>query len=199
MSDYRFRLPVGAELLLASASPRRRELLGQMGLSFTVHPCQTDESIPDGMHPQQAVVLLSTRKAQAALACHPQAIILASDTLVELDGEPLGKPQTKDEALGMLLRLSGKEHRVHTGVAVIYRGRLLAEGDTTRVFMRPFDEAEAAAYVATGEPMDKAGAYGIQGLGGRLVDHIEGAFDTVVGLPTRLVDRLLCDICEADE
>ena len=99
----------------------------------------------------------------------------------------------------MLLSLSGREHRVHTGVAVAYRGKIYADRDTTRVFFRPFDEREARAYVATGEPIDKAGAYGIQGLGGALVDRIEGNFDTVVGLPTALTDRLLCRAAEDTE
>ncbi|MBQ8350436.1 MAG: septum formation protein Maf [Clostridia bacterium] len=196
MSDYRFHLLQGASLILASASPRRRELLSAMGLTFSVCPCDVDESVPQGMHPAEAVVLLARRKAEAVAALHPDAIILASDTLVEIDALPLGKPQDKGDAVRTLMRLSGNEHRVHSGVAVIYRGRALAEKDTTRVFMRPFDEEEARAYVQTGEPMDKAGAYGIQGLGGRLVDRIEGCYDTVVGLPTRLVDDMLCRLVE---
>ena len=196
MCSYQIRLPQGVALILASASPRRRELLAGMGLTFTVCPCDVDESVPPGMHPREAVVLLARRKAEAVAARHPEAVILASDTLVEIDALPLGKPQDEEEAVATLMRLSGCEHRVHTGVAVIYRGRVLAERDTTRVFMRPFDEGEARAYVQTGEPMDKAGAYGIQGLGGRLVDRIEGNYDTVVGLPTRLSDDLLCRLME---
>ena len=198
MCSYQFRLPQGVALILASASPRRRELLAGMGLTFIVCPCDVDESVPPGMHPREAVVLLARRKAEAVAARYPEAVILASDTLVEIDALPLGKPQDEEEAVATLMRLSGSEHRVHTGVAVIYRGRVLAERDTTRVFMRPFDEGEARAYVQTGEPMDKAGAYGIQGLGGRLVDRIEGNYDTVVGLPTRLSDDLLCRLMEED-
>ncbi len=199
MNSYRFQLPKGVSLILASASPRRRELLGGMGLTFSVCPCDVDETVPGGMHPRDAVVLLAKRKAEAVAALHPAAIILASDTLVEIDGLPLGKPVDEADAVATLLRLSGREHRVHTGVAVIYHSRVLAERDTTRVFMRPFDEGEARAYVATGEPMDKAGAYGIQGLGGRLVERTEGAYDTVVGLPTALVDELLCRLMETNE
>jgi septum formation protein len=192
MCSYQFRLPAGVALILASASPRRRELLAGMGLTFSVCPCDVDESVPPGMHPREAVVLLARRKAAAVAALHPEAIVLASDTLVEIDALPLGKPQDEEDAVRTLMRLSGNEHRVHTGVAVMHGGRCLADRDTTRVFMRPFDEDEARAYVQTGEPMDKAGAYGIQGLGGRLVDRIEGNYDTVVGLPTRLTDELLC-------
>jgi septum formation protein len=198
MCNYQFNLPAGVELILASASPRRRELLAGMGLAFTVCPCDVDESVPQGMHPADAVVLLARRKAEAVAARYPDAIVLASDTLVEIDALPLGKPQDAADAVATLMKLSGNEHRVHTGVAVMSRGRCLAEKDTTRVFMRPFDEDEARAYVETGEPMDKAGAYGIQGLGGRLVERIEGCYDTVVGLPTRLSDDLLCRLMERD-
>lgn len=198
MNRYLFRLPEGKELILASASPRRKELLAGMGLPFSVCPCEVDETVAPGIPPKEAVVLLSRRKAEAAAAAHPGAVILASDTLVEIDDVPLGKPRDEGEALQTLQRLSGRVHGVHTGVAVICDGKIVAERDTTRVWMRPFNEEEARAYVATGEPMDKAGAYGIQGLGGRLVDHIEGAYDTVVGLPTCLVDRLLCLACEGD-
>ena len=194
MDAYRFpTLQNGVTLYLASASPRRRELLGAMGIAFSLSPCEVDEHTDPAIHPANAVVLLSVRKARAAQALHQEedAMILASDTLVELGGVPLGKPADEAHAKEMLLSLSGKVHHVHTGVAVIYRGRLFASRDTTAVRMRAFSEVEAEAYIATGEPMDKAGAYGIQGLGGRLVEGIEGEFDTVVGLPTRLVDELL--------
>ncbi len=196
MSHYLFRIPAGKELILASASPRRRELLSAMGLSFTVCPADADETVPPTVHPRDAVVLLAERKALSVAQDHTGAIILASDTLVELDGRPLGKPQDAEDAITMLLSLAGREHRVHTGVAVWYRGRLFSAVESTRVLMRPFDREEACTYVASGEPMDKAGAYGIQGLGGRLVAQIVGEFDNVVGLPTVLSDRLLCRAVE---
>ena len=190
----------GAAVCLASASPRRRELLAAMGLRFTVCPADVDESTPDGMHPADAVVELSKRKAEAAMkVVRGDTFVVASDTLVEIDDVPLGKPQDEEDAVRILLSLSGREHRVHTGVAVARGGKICAGRDTTRVFFRQFDEREARAYVATGEPMDKAGAYGIQGLGGALVGRIEGNFDTVVGLPCAFVDRLLCQAAEADE
>lgn len=185
-------LPKNIRIRLASASPRRRELLSAMGIPFTVSPCDVDEQIGEGTHPADAVILLSARKAQAAAACFgTEDIILASDTLVEIDGVPLGKPKDEADALSMLLRLSGREHRVHTGLSVAWHGECRTVRDTTRVFMRPFTEEEARAYIATGEPADKAGAYAIQGLGGALVDRIEGAYDTVVGLPCAAVERLL--------
>ena len=185
-------LPKNIRIRLASASPRRRELLSAMGIPFTVSPCDVDEQIGEGTHPADAVILLSARKAQAAAACFgTEDVILASDTLVEIDGVPLGKPKDEADALSMLLRLSGREHRVHTGLSVAWHGECRTVRDTTRVFMRPFTEEEARAYIATGEPAGKAGAYAIQGLGGALVDRIEGAYDTVVGLPCAAVERLL--------
>ena len=187
--------PPHVRLTLASASPRRHELLSGMGLAFTVTPCDVDESLPAGILPEDAVLLLAERKARVS-SLLPDTVILASDTLVALDGIALGKPRDEADALSILMRLSGRTHSVHTGVAVRYADRLLSAQDTTLVHMRPFNEEEARAYIKTGEPMDKAGAYGIQGLGGRLVSHIEGAFDNVVGLPTRLVDELLCRILE---
>ncbi len=188
------RFPSHLSLFLASASPRRRELLSAMGLSFTVCPCDVDETVRTGTHPADAVLLLSARKAQAASCTEDGAVIIASDTLVEIDGEPLGKPKDKADALSMLMRLSGREHRVHTGVSILFGGECRTARDTTRVFMRPFTEEEARCYIATGEPADKAGAYAIQGLGGALVDRIEGNYDTVVGLPCALVDRMLSAI-----
>ena len=203
MSAYRSKdlMPAGARLLLASASPRRRELLGSMGLTFAISPCEVDEHTDPSVHPADATVLLAARKARAAydLFGGEDTIILASDTLVECDGIPLGKPTDEADAVRTLMMLSGRAHNVHTGVAVIYRGRLHAARDTTAVHMRAFAKDEAIAYVKTGEPMDKAGAYGIQGLGGRLVDGFTGEYDTVVGLPTRLTDLLLCRAIEHPE
>ncbi len=185
-------------VFLASGSPRRRELCTKMGLAFTVHSTDVDETIDPAIPPREGVMLLAARKAEAALCeVGSDAVVIAADTTVELDGRSLGKPQSEADALAMLLSLAGRTHLVHTGVSVCYRGRRLTEVATTAVTFRPFDRAEALAYIATGEPMDKAGAYGIQGLGGKLVEHIEGAFDNVVGLPTALLDRLLCAVTAA--
>ncbi len=184
-------LPNGTEVILASASPRRRELLHDMGFTFTVIPADCDESIPDGMLPVEAVRVLSERKAQAVAASHKDALVIASDTLVALFEQPLGKPKDRDDAFRMLCEMSGKKHFVHTGVAVIYRGRMLSDVDTTAVQFCRYTPTEAWTYVLTGEPMDKAGAYGIQGLGRALVEKREGNLDTVIGFPTLLCDRLL--------
>ena len=177
------------KILLASGSPRRRELCTAMGLTFTIRTSDADESIEAGTPPREAVKLLSRRKAEAVLP--EEAIVIAADTVVALGDTILGKPQSEAEARAMLSMLSGKTHAVYTGVTVAYRGKFFTEADETLVTFRTLTEAEIATYVATGEPMDKAGAYGIQGKGGALVSAISGEFDNVVGLPCRLLAALL--------
>ena len=181
---------------LASKSPRRRQLLGEMGVVFQTVSADCDETVEEGVHPREAVALLATKKCRAGeeAAKDPQGLVIGSDTLVELDGIALGKPRDEKDAVGMLLSLSGRPHRVHTGVCVRYRGRERSESVTTTVYFRNFSKEEAEEYVATGEPMDKAGAYGIQGLGGKLVEKIEGSFDNVVGFPTDCVRRLMEEV-----
>jgi septum formation protein len=186
---------LGRPILLASASPRRRELLTALGLDFTVKVSNADESVPEGTPSREAVELVARRKAAAvAEGADPDTIVIAADTTVDLEGEALGKPRDDADAARMLRALSGRAHSVFTGVAVAYRGQMLSSSDATAVLFRPLTEEEIAAYVATGEPRDKAGAYGIQGKGGALVDRIQGEFDNVVGLPCRLLDRLLSEI-----
>ncbi|MBQ2719206.1 MAG: septum formation protein Maf [Clostridia bacterium] len=181
-------------VVLASASPRRRELLSRMGISFSVLVSEADETLPAGTPPAEGALVVAERKARAVLPLCEGALVIAADTTVDLDGTPLGKPRDTAEAAAMLRALSGRTHRVHTGVCVAYRGRLLSAVDTTAVSVRALSDAEITAYVATGEPMDKAGAYGIQGLGGALVAATDGEMDTVVGLPCRLLSRLLCEV-----
>jgi len=188
-------LPAGTPLVLASGSPRRRELLTAMGLSFTVTVSDVPEDVPEGTLPSEAVCLIARRKAEAVMATLPaDTVVLAADTTVARDAVCLGKPRDAEDAVSMLLSLAGRAHTVYTGVAVGYRGRVVVAYEATEVRFLPFDRAEAEAYVATGEPMDKAGAYGIQGLGGRLVAGIDGEFDNVVGLPCRLASRLLAEV-----
>ena len=193
MNEYKFpaRLASAPPVILASASPRRRELLGGMGIPFTVRVSEADESLPAGIHPKAAVELLARRKGEAVAAeVTGDCLILAADTLVALGDRALGKPQDEEDAKEMLRTLSGKTHEVHTGVAVLRGGKIYSGAATTEVVFRTLSEEEIAAYVATGEPLDKAGAYGIQGLGGALVARISGEFDNVVGLPCRLADEL---------
>ena len=181
--------------ILASKSPRRHAYLTEMGIPYTVLTAETDETLAAGVHPREGVVILAERKARAVadLACAGETVI-AADTLVELDGKPLGKPRDEAEAAEMLRALSGKAHRVHTGVAVWRQGRLLSAVDTTAVHFRPLSDEEIREYIASGEPLDKAGAYGIQGLASAFVSKIEGNFDTVVGLPCALLQEMLSEI-----
>ncbi len=172
-------------IILASASPRRRELLGRLGVrELTVLPADADETIPAGMEVSMAVRELSRRKALwAADRARPGDAVIAADTLVYLDGAVLGKPRDAQEAFSMLERLSGRGHEVYTGVTVIKDGALLCEAERTAVYFRSLSQAEIRAYVETGEPMDKAGAYGIQEFGALLVARVEGDFYNVMGLP----------------
>ncbi len=193
-------LPEGVTLVLASKSPRRRELLSDMGLTFVSKVADVDETCPATMPPKVAVRFLAEKKARAvAEGIEGNPIILASDTLVEVDGEPLGKPENQQDASDMLWKLSGRHHNVHTGVCLVWGDRMLSDVDSTNVFFHDLDQRDIDAYIATGEPMDKAGSYGIQGKGGRLVSHINGSLDTVIGLPCKLVNRLLLELLGQNE
>lgn len=181
------------KIILASKSPRRLELLGRMGIDrFDVLPALGEELAPPGLDPAELVELLSARKAEEVAArAEGEALIIAADTVVSVDGLVLGKPADEAQAAAMLRRLSSREHRVYTGVTV-RRGTLRAtEHQRTDVRFRPLTDDEISAYVATGEPMDKAGAYGIQGLGSMLVEGISGDFYNVMGLPVCRLGRML--------
>lgn len=179
-------------LILASASPRRHELLTAAGIPHTVLTADVDESLPHGISPHEAVKTLSLRKARAVLPLAPKgAIVLAADTVVALGGEILGKPKDKEDARRMLTALSGREHHVFTGITLTDGEKSLTAHERTTVRMRKLTPAEIDAYIATGEPMDKAGAYGIQARASLFVTGIEGDYANVVGLPVRLVGDLL--------
>ena len=187
------------KVILASRSPRRRELLGKIIPEFEIVTEETDESLPEGIHPKNGVEMLAIRKGAAVLPkVSADALIISSDTLVELDGIPLGKPADEDDAVRILMGLSGKKHNVHTGIAVHYKGRVVSGVDTSSVLFKNFSESEALEYVKTGEPMDKAGAYAIQGIGARLVLGYEGEFDTIVGLGLKLTERLIKEATKND-
>ena len=171
------------DIVLASQSPRRKELLAGMGLAFTVHPADIREIIPPGLTPQEAVVALSRQKAAAVASDFPDSLILAADTIVVLDGRLLGKPRSREEAREMLTALSGRAHRVCTGFTLQTAERTESGCEESEVRFRALTGREIDAYIATGEPMDKAGGYGIQGLGALLVEGIRGDYFNVVGLP----------------
>ncbi len=184
-------------LILASTSPRRRELLATLGLSFDALPAaDVDEAriLAECDGPlAQCLQHLAWLKGEAAAAAHPRALVLSADTVVEIEGDLLGKPAGEADARSMLERLSNREHRVHTGVAVqLASDGLLHSGcETTRVFFARLSADTVARYVASGEPTGKAGAYAIQGRGALLVERIDGDYSNVVGLPLRLTARLL--------
>ncbi len=177
-------------LILASASPRRRELLGSLGISFEICPADVDEHID--LPADKAVFSLSRRKADAARQLHPSRWILAADTLVSADGRILGKPADREEACRMLRFLSGRTHQVYTGVTVISPdGRSFTEVDASDVTFDRIGEDEIRSYVDSGEPMDKAGAYAIQGGAAKWISRLEGSPSGVIGLPLCLVRKLL--------
>ena len=178
-------------LILASSSPRRAELLTAAGIPFEVVKVDVDESVLRLEPPGDHVRRLAREKAEAALAFYPDRLVLGADTIVLVGGEIMGKPADRDQAIRMLRLLSGREHEVMTGVALVSRRKTVVEAARTRVWMNPMSEAEIADYVASGEPLDKAGAYAIQGLGARFIDRIQGSYSNVVGLPVALVYRLL--------
>jgi len=178
-------------LVLASASPRRQELLARLGVAFTVVPSDIPEEHP-AAPPPEAIAAVALAKARAvALRLPSDAVVLGADTEVVLDGRLLGKPRDAADAVRILRELRGRTHEVITGVALVARGGEEATAVTTRVTMRDYDTPEIEAYVATGEPLDKAGAYGVQGLGARLVARVDGCLTNVVGLPISTTRELL--------
>jgi len=185
-----------SRLILASASPRRRELVRAIGLDFDVIPSRLEESFESAEDPGACAERLARMKAEAVaqkLEVADGRIVLGADTIVVADSDILGKPRSADEAQAMLTRLSGRAHDVITGVVFASPGvrRILAARDVSRVYFRALSPQEIAAYVASGEPLDKAGAYAVQGSGARLLERIEGSYTNVMGLPVGLVLRLL--------
>lgn len=181
-------------VILASASPRRRELLTLIGVAHTAEPADVNEDVRFDERPEAYVERLAREKAAVVAARHADAIIIAADTTVVLDREILGKPGSVDEARATLRRLSGHTHVVCTGIAVMHAGRVASAVEQVEVSIRDLTDAEIAMYVATGEPMDKAGAYGIQGWGATIVERIHGDYFSVMGLGLRRLVALLADV-----
>jgi septum formation protein len=177
-------------LVLASGSPRRREILSLLGLDHEVRPSEVDETLRPGEGPAEAARRLAVEKVYASVGMEPE-LVLGADTLVVLGTEILGKPTDQADAIRMLLRLQGRDHEVYTGLALRQGDRVVADVAVTRVWFRSLDAAECEEYVGSGEPLDKAGAYGIQGLGAALVQRIEGEYFNVMGLPVQLMLSLL--------
>lgn len=178
--------------ILASKSPRRKELLGEIVSDFEIITKEVNESLEGDIHPREGVEILAIRKGEViAREVKEDCVVISSDTLVELGGIPLGKPADRDDAIRMLRSLSGKAHNVHTGVAVHYNRQCHSGVATTAVYFRHMTDEEIEAYVDSGDPMDKAGSYGIQSGGGKFVEKIEGDYDTVVGLSVSLTKKLI--------
>jgi septum formation protein len=183
-------------VILASQSPRRRDLLDLVGIRHVVRPADVDEAVRPAEAPDVYTERLAREKARAIAVLEPDAVVIAADTTVVIDDEILGKPAHAAEARAMLRRLAGRTHEVFTGIAV-RRGaeaREAAGVERVLVTFRPLDDAEVAAYVATGEPMDKAGAYGIQGYGATIVERIEGDYFAVMGLSLLRTVTLLREV-----
>ena len=180
-----------ARIVLASGSPRRQELLGRMGIrDFVVSVPQVEEVCPEELTPEETVCRISRQKS-AAVQAEPDDIVITADTMVFLDGKRLGKPRDEADALRMLSALQGRHHTVCTGVTVRQGGEILTRAQSTQVWFREASTEELKNYIRSGEPMDKAGAYGVQGLGALLVERIDGDFFNVMGLPVLLLSRML--------
>jgi len=184
-------------IILASNSPRRKELLRQIGISFIADPAEVDERILGGETPEAYAIRVAGDKARLVAARSGEAIVIAADTIVVMDDEILGKPVDAADAVRMLTSLSGRMHRVITGIVVADAAnrKISARTVSTRVWFRTLSPRMIAAYVATQEPLDKAGAYGIQEKGALLVDAIEGCYFNVVGLPLSVLADMLNEHC----
>lgn len=184
------------KIVLASASPRRRELLVMLGIKdFEIIPADYEEPYPDGMAPGSAVEYISMKKAESSAGKAPGgSVVLAADTVVSLDGRILEKPADAEDARRMLRSLSGRKHTVYTGIAVIHGGERRSDHCATDVWFKPLSDAEIDAYVATGQPLDKAGAYGAQDMAALFVERVDGEFWNVVGLPLCRLGRLLSEM-----
>lgn len=177
------------KIILASASPRRKELLTTAGVEFEVCVKEVDETVPEGTEPVEAAKLTASKKAAAVAESHAEDIVIGADTIVVANKKILGKPKDKADAAAMLRMLSGIEHEVVTGVCIIGGRKTETFARVSRVKFYELTDEEIESYVATGEPVDKAGSYGIQGRGCTLVEHIEGDYFNIVGLPVAEVVR----------
>ncbi|MCQ2559636.1 MAG: Maf family protein [Clostridia bacterium] len=178
-------------IILASASPRRQELLAGLGLEFEIEPATEEEKAAANLSPGETVMFLAAQKALSVAKKHPDDLVIGADTLVFQGSEALGKPQNPEDAFRMLRLLQGKEHQVYSGLAAAQGDKLVLDYQKTRVFFRELSEAEIRAYIATGEPFGKAGAYAIQGLAALFISGIIGDYFNVVGLPLERLGKLL--------
>ncbi len=184
--------------ILASNSPRRKKLLEDAGIEFKTVSPDVDESLAEKTRPEKFVQIIAKRKADAVLALYPDEIIIAADTIVVKDGEVFGKPKDEDDAYRMLKQLSDDKHEVYTGVCILNKQKEVCFYTMSEVWMKNYNDLQIYDYIKTGEPMDKAGAYAIQGLGEQFVDHYHGDFFTIVGLPLKVLLQELHKFEEAE-
>ena len=182
------------KIILASASPRRKELLTRAEVKFDICLKSVDETVPEGMNPVEGAEHTAAVKAMAVAFMNTEAVVIGADTIVVLDGEVLGKPKDKADAADMLRKLSGREHEVITGVCLAYKGKYETFHCLSKVKFYELTDDEIRHYVASGEPMDKAGAYGIQGKGMMLVESINGDYCNIVGLPVAQTVRRIKEL-----
>ena len=182
-----------ARFVLASASPRRKEILSNAGFDFEIIVSDADENISEDMTPEKAVEELARRKAMSVWESNKDAVVFGCDTVVAIDGKILGKPADDEDAFNMLRMLSGKAHTVSTGVCICSQEKVSVFSNTTRVEFYPLSDETIKSYIATGECIDKAGAYGIQGFGSVLVKEIKGDYFSVMGLPVSHASRVLSE------
>lgn len=184
------------KVILASASPRRKELLSRLYDRFTVEPADIDETLPDDIGPEFAPLFLSAAKANEVASRHKNDLVIAADTVVSCMGRIFGKPKDRQEAKWMLKRLSGNTHKVLTGCCISYKGENIGFTSENYVTFYSLTEKEIDAYIETGEPMDKAGAYAIQGQGAFLIEKIEGDYNAIIGLPLSRLKREIKNLLE---
>ena len=179
------------KIVLKSSSPRRFELLKSLGYDFEVKTFDVDETLNPNLKPKENVKELGLKKAIVNKELFPDYIQIGCDTIVVLDDKIYGKPHSKEEAFLMLKKLSGKMHYVMSGLAVVYNDKILNDVEVSKVYFKNLSDKDINDYIASGEPFGKAGAYAIQGIGGKLVDHYEGSLNNIIGLPTEMLERFL--------
>jgi septum formation protein len=179
------------KVVLASASPRRKDLLSLIGFKYEIYCPNVDESIFEGETPESICSRLSVSKAESAFAFFADDLIIAADTLVTIDNSIFGKPYNADEARTMLNTLNGREHKVITGLTIIFKGKIITETESTIVWIRKLSEDDIEAYISTGEFRGKAGAYAVQGYASLFIERIDGDYFNVVGLPLQRLSRML--------
>jgi len=179
------------KIILASTSPRRKALLEKAGVVFDIEPSNYEEEMHLPMPPAELAKYLSRKKAESVASAHLDALVISADTFIAHEGKVLGKPHTPERAKETLRDLSGKAHSVITGFTVIEKDKVISQSVETKVFFRELSDEEIEKYIATGEPLERAGAYAIQELGGALIEKIEGDYDNVVGLPVEEVIKVL--------